>query len=372
MLHAEVPPRRFAKPEGRLEPQRSSVPRCDKPAIYTTERCFLSSTRKLSSSNKNPTIECARHLDICLSSLHLIQPMVSYDSSSLHTSSRGLATIIMIPPELLMKICAFVNAEDHLCFKLSCKTFNKFMPKALRTVIFQQWGSHALHGLDISIHHDFETYRNDLCRGRLPTLESRSTGIHSYTDPMISRDCRRGKTTMTSFFCNTCRRWKGGERFVDSQAALKSMNRSCIPCIEASDRPENSARVSVKVKGEEKFVCLHCSQAKPLDQQIFLRDGERKSCLACAYTQRRHYTIAKRGAPCPFVVYDDWIDIVQLKDDIADGFIGPAQMNRADFKASPKRSPPQTQAPTRFRRGQTPPAVRETLAVLYDMAESRP
>ena len=48
---------------------------------------------------------------------------------------------------------------------------------------------------------------------------------------------------------------------------------------------------------------------------VHLRDGHLKSCLPCADAADLGYTKAKKGAPCGYVVFDDWTDVKHVSQE---------------------------------------------------------
>lgn len=115
------------------------------------------------------------------------------------------------------------------------------------------------------------------------------------------------------------------------------------------------------------FVCFYCKEAKSMKERVYLREGDEKCCTGCADDCELEYSKTKDGAPYPFVIHDNWIDLAQLVDD-HNGIIkmDSKVSARTKFHQPDKGLYPVVSSRDNRDKSGTPPPVRETLAALPD------
>lgn len=147
-----------------------------------------------------------------------------------------------------------------------------------------------------------------------------------------SNHSKLARKRLECLFCTSCGRILDCDCFADNQAKKsifgrrqptleswpRSSGRTCISCGADTRNSRYASRV-LSVDEKPKLLCEHCCIAVDVGDEVFLRDGRKTCCRACADARGLKYTKAKSRAG--FVVYDDLIDVDQLFQDRSEGKI---------------------------------------------------
>lgn len=172
------------------------------------------------------------------------------------------------PPELIAKVISYVDEEDHLALKLTCKLLKSHLPVPFAEEMRKKWTNQ-------NYDHEFHLSRQYLSSywEQADSMSARKATILAHARLEVSHVRTEPSNDL---ICTTCGTYKPRNSFEDGLVSFMLWNpsrtwevyRICIPCGMEDPTVRYAEQRSLDVNGQEVFLCGGCRAVLPPEKRV--------------------------------------------------------------------------------------------------------
>lgn len=222
---------------------------------------------------------------------------INDDSITSSALTMGTNITTVLPSELLSIISDEIEAEDYLCWRLTCKAFQAAMHKKLATTIRSEYDAHY-ERVDRSgrfkrpEHIWSHLEHNSLDR------RGRQISVLARTEMLIVSDAinaqNYGRLDEIALLCSICGKIKDRLEFDDGQSKPHGRMRKVRPGYLKRVRGDWTA------DGRQCIACVvKCHLSYPTLKEILIRGQTYTVCCCCKQLKVIHVCPKRKSWPCP-------------------------------------------------------------------------